>query len=43
MSNRVSIVFLSLFLLFTPQIHAKNKKKQLLPDYVLPAQRTCWS
>ncbi len=38
MSSRVSIVFLSLFLLFAPQLHAKNKKKQLLPDYVLQAQ-----
>ena len=38
MSCRVSIVFLSLFLLFAPQLHAKNKKKQLLPDYVLQAQ-----
>ena len=38
MTSRVSIVFLSLFLLFTPQIHAKNKKKQLLPDYVLRAE-----
>jgi hypothetical protein len=35
MGSRVSIVFLSLFLLFVPQIHAKSKKKQLLPDYVL--------
>jgi hypothetical protein len=38
MSRRVSIVSLSLFLLFAPQIYAKNKKKQLLPDYVLRAQ-----
>ena len=38
MTSRASIVFLSLFLLFTPQIHAKNKKKQLLPDYVLRAE-----
>jgi hypothetical protein len=38
-SNRVSIVFLFLLLLLVPQIHAKNKKKQLLPDYVLRAER----
>lgn len=38
MSRRVAVVFLSLILLFAPQIHAKNKKKQLLPDYVLRAQ-----
>lgn len=38
MGSRVSIVFLSLLLLLAPQLHAKNKKKQLLPDYVLRAQ-----
>lgn len=38
MSRRVLIVFLSLFLLVAPQLHAKNKRKQLLPDYVLRAQ-----
>jgi hypothetical protein len=37
MCSRVSIVFLFLFLL-APQGNAKNKKKQLLPDYVLKAQ-----
>jgi hypothetical protein len=39
MFKRVSIVSLSLLLLFLPQLHAKNKKKQLLPDIVLQAQR----
>jgi hypothetical protein len=37
MSVRMSIVFLLLLLI--PQADAKNKKKQLLPDYVLKAQR----
>ncbi len=39
MVSRVSIVFLSLLLFFAPQISAKNKKKQPLPDYVLRAER----
>jgi hypothetical protein len=39
MLRRVSILFLSLLLFFLPQLNAKNKKKQLLPDYVLQAQR----
>jgi hypothetical protein len=38
MSGRISIVFLAL-LLMVSQADAKNKKKQLLPDYVLHAQR----
>jgi hypothetical protein len=38
MFSRVSIVFLSLLLFFLPQVNAKNKKKQLLPDYVLRAE-----
>jgi hypothetical protein len=37
MSVRASIVLL--LLLSIPQADAKNKKKQLLPDYVLKAQR----
>jgi hypothetical protein len=36
--SRISIVLL-LLLLLTPHIEAKNKKKQLLPDYVLRAER----
>jgi len=40
MSSRMSVVYLFLFLLLlVPQINAKNKKKQLLPDYVLRAER----
>lgn len=39
MSRRVPIAFLSLLLFFAPQISAKNKKKQSLPDYVLRAER----
>ena len=39
MSNRISIVFLCLFLMLVPQLNAKNKKKQLLADDVLRAQR----
>src|ERR1700694_3910295 len=38
-SPRMSTVFLSLLLLVVPQVDAKNKKKQLLPDYVLRAER----
>ena len=37
MVSRISIVFLFLLLLVPPS-DAKNKKKQLLPDYVLQAQ-----
>ena len=39
MSSRMSVVYLFLLLLLVPQINAKNKKKQLLPDYVLRAER----
>jgi hypothetical protein len=39
MSSRISIVFLFILLFCAPQIDAKNKKKQLLPDYVLRAER----
>lgn len=39
MPNRMPIVFLFLLLLLAPQIEAKNKKKQLLPDDVLQARR----
>lgn len=39
MSNRMSIVFLCFLLLLVPQINAKNKKKQLLADDILRAQR----
>ena len=39
MSSRISIIFLFLLLLLVPHIEAKNKKKQLLPDYVLHAER----
>jgi hypothetical protein len=39
MSNRISIVVLCFLLLLVPQINAKNKKKQLLPDDILRAQR----
>ena len=39
MSSRISIVFLFLLLLLVPQIDAKNKKKQLLPDYILRAEK----
>ncbi len=39
MFTRVSIVSLLLLLLFASPIHAKTKKKQLLPDYVLRAER----
>jgi hypothetical protein len=39
MSSRMSVVYLFLLLLLVPQIDAKNKKKQLLPDDVLKAQR----
>jgi hypothetical protein len=38
MPSRIALVFLSLLFLFAPQVIAKNKKKQLLPDYVLKAQ-----
>ena len=37
MSGRMSIFFL-LLLLLVPLADAKNKKKQVLPDYVLKAQ-----
>jgi hypothetical protein len=39
MFSRISMVLLFLLLFFVPQIHAKNKKKQLLSDYVLQAER----
>ena len=41
MSSRIAIVslLLSLLLVSVPQAEAKNKKKQLLPDEVLRAQR----
>ncbi len=39
MSNRISIVLFCFLLLLVPQINAKNKKKQLLADDVLRAQR----
>jgi hypothetical protein len=39
MSNRISIVFLCFLLLLVSQVNAKNKKKQLLADDVLRAQR----
>jgi hypothetical protein len=39
MSNRISIVFLCFSLLLVPQVNAKNKKKQLLGDDILRAQR----
>jgi hypothetical protein len=39
MSSRMSVVFLLLLLLLDPQIDAKNKKKQVLSDDVLQAQR----
>lgn len=39
MSSRVSIVFLVLLLLVVSGLDAKNKKKQLLPEYVLRAER----
>ena len=39
MSRRMSIAFLFFLLLSVPGMDAKNKKKQLLPDYVLQAQR----
>ena len=40
MFSRISIVLLLLLLLLlAPHIDAKNKKKQLLPDYVLRAER----
>jgi hypothetical protein len=39
MRSRISSIFLSLLLFFVPLAVAKNKKKQLLPDYVLRAQR----
>jgi len=38
MSARISTVFLCITLLSVPQIHARNKKKQLLPDDVLRAE-----
>lgn len=38
MSTRISIVLLFLTLVSVPQIHGKNKKKQLLADDVLRAQ-----
>jgi hypothetical protein len=38
MSARLSTVFLCLTLLSVPQLHAKNKKKQPLPDVVLQAE-----
>ncbi len=37
MSARMTIFFL-IVLVVAPLVHAKNKKKQLLPDYVLKAQ-----
>jgi hypothetical protein len=39
MSTRKSLVFLCLLLLPVSQINAKNKKKQLLPEIVLRAER----
>ena len=39
MRRRISSIFLTLLLVFAPLAVAKNKKKQLLPDYVLRAQR----
>jgi hypothetical protein len=39
MHSRISIVLLSFLLLLVSQSDAKNKKKQLLPDYVLEAER----
>lgn len=39
MPRRISIVFLFFLLLLVPQVEAKNKKKQLLPDDVLQARR----
>jgi len=39
MPARISIIFLSLLLFSVPQVAAKNKKKALLPDYVLRAER----
>jgi hypothetical protein len=38
MSARILTVFLCFTLLQVPQIHAKNKKKQLLPEVVLRAE-----
>lgn len=38
MSARLSTVFLCITLLSVPQVHAKNKKKQLLSDDVLRAE-----
>jgi hypothetical protein len=38
MSVRVPIAFLVLLLFLVPQASAKNKKKQVLPEYVLKAQ-----
>ena len=38
MSSRVSIPFLLFPLLLVTQSDAKNKRQQLLPDYVLQAQ-----
>ncbi len=39
MSGRMLSIYLFLLLLLVPRIDAKNKKKQLLPDDVLRAQR----
>ena len=40
MTSRASMLYLFLlFLLLAPQLDAKDKKKQLLPDYVLRAER----
>jgi putative SOS response-associated peptidase YedK len=41
MSVRVPIAFLVLLLLI-PQANARNKKKQVLPEYVLRAQTDLW-
>lgn len=38
MSSRISVILLSLLFLLVTQSDAKNKKKQLLPDYVLRAE-----
>ena len=42
MSSRMSVVYLFLLFLLVPQINAKNKKKQLLPDYVLRPRESWW-
>ena len=38
-SSRILMGFLFLLLLLVSQVHAKNKNKQVLPDYVLRAER----